>query len=77
MKLMQTDLFTSFERRGNSPKLGGGKLHLAAFNLHLLTSFNPTASLSLEVNIVHEATHLPLTPGVREGQSFILGSVFA
>ena len=46
-KLAQTDLFTSFEKRGNSPKLGGGKLHLAAFNLRLLTSFNPTASLSV------------------------------
>lgn len=45
-KLAQTDLFTSFEKRGNSPKLGGGKLHLAAFNLRSLASFNPAASPS-------------------------------
>lgn len=47
-KRAQTDLFTSFEKRGNSLRsLGGGKLHLAAFNLRLLTSFNPTASFSV------------------------------
>lgn len=70
-KLSQTDLFTSFEMKGKSPKLGGGKLHLAVFNPRSLTSFNLSAFL-----LAGGGQNTPQPPCLRGGEEEHFGLHF-